>query len=125
MKSAPRKPNLDVPVAAEADEDDVDVGCVRLGDEDGVVQLNVGGKTFETLRSTVETNAVLTAYLKRAEANPSLCKNGAVFIDRDPEHFGVLLNHLRNKTEGLVSCLPSLLLLLLLLLWHWRRWFER
>ena len=74
----------------------------RHGVEDAVVTLDVGGTLFHTLRSTVACNEVLSDYVRRADANPALAKDGAVFVDRDPKHFGVLLNHLRNKTEGLV-----------------------
>eukprot|EP00750_Incisomonas_marina_P016833 INCI19588.1.p1 GENE.INCI19588.1~~INCI19588.1.p1 ORF type:complete len:253 (+),score=40.39 INCI19588.1:182-940(+) len=73
----------------------------RHGVEDAVVTLDVGGTLFHTLRSTVACNEVLSDYVRRADANPALAKDGAVFVDRDPKHFGVLLNHLRNKTEGL------------------------
>lgn len=81
----------------------------RHGFEDSVVTLNVGGALFHTLRSTVACNEVLSDYVRRVDANPALAMDGAVFVDRDPKHFGVLLNHLRNKTEGLVrgvSCMP-------------------
>jgi BTB/POZ domain len=73
---------------------------VRHGPGDGVVKLNVGGKEFLTLRSTVQSNAVLADYVSRAEANSEY--NGtAIFIDRDPTHFGMILTFLRNKMEGI------------------------
>jgi BTB/POZ domain len=72
----------------------------RHGPGDGVVKLNVGGKEFLTLRSTIQSNAVLADYVARAEANCEF-NGGAVFIDRDPTHFGVILTFLRNKTEGI------------------------
>ena len=72
---------------------------VRHGPGDGCVILNVGGKEFHTLRSTVNSNAVLADHVARAEANQEFTKNGAVFIDRDPEHFGFILKHLRNRME--------------------------
>jgi hypothetical protein len=73
---------------------------VRHGPGDGVIKLNVGGKEFLTLRSTVQSNAVLADYVSRAEANSEY--NGtAIFIDRDPTHFGMILTFLRNKMEGI------------------------
>lgn len=72
----------------------------RHGPGDGVVVLDVGGKPFKTLRSTVQSNRVLAAYVERAEANQEFV-GGAVFVDRDPKHFGLILNHLRNRVEGL------------------------
>jgi hypothetical protein len=73
---------------------------VRHGPGDGVIKLNVGGTEFVTLRSTVESNVVLSEYVARAQANgESLDKS--VFIDRDPQHFGLILAFLRNKIEGI------------------------
>lgn len=72
---------------------------VRHGSGDACITLNVGGKEFYTLRSTVNANAVLADHVARAEANKEVTKNGAVFIDRDPEHFCFVLKHLRNRTE--------------------------
>jgi BTB/POZ domain len=69
---------------------------------DAVITLNVGGKEFFTLRSTVASNQVLAEHVARAEANQEFTHGGrAVFIDRDPTHFPLILNHLRNKVSGL------------------------
>jgi hypothetical protein len=73
----------------------------RHGSGDGVLRLNVGGKEFITLRSTVNSNPVLFDRVASAEANTEVLHNGAVFIDRDPQHFGVILQHLRNRVEML------------------------
>lgn len=72
---------------------------IRHGPGDAVLTLNVGGKEFYTLRSTVGSNAVLADHVARAEANQEITKNGAVFIDRDPDHFHLILRHLRNRVE--------------------------
>eukprot|EP00959_Pyramimonas_sp_CCMP1952_P445761 9333001-Pyramimonas_sp.AAC.1 len=37
----------------------------------------------------------------KAAANKELTRDGAIFIDRSPEHFDLILAHLRNKAEGL------------------------
>ena len=71
----------------------------RHGPGDAVLTLNVGGKEFYTLRSTVNSNAVLADHVARAEANKEITKHGAVFIDRDPDHFHLILRHLRNRVE--------------------------
>ena len=74
----------------------------RHGTGDAVILLNVGGKEFSTLRSTVASNQVLAEYVARAEANQEfICGSAAVFVDRDPTYFPLILNHLRNKVEGL------------------------
>lgn len=72
---------------------------VRHGPGDACITLNVGGKEFYTLRSTVNSNSVLADHVARAEANKEITKNGAVFIDRDPDHFCFILRHLRNRME--------------------------
>ena len=71
----------------------------RHGSSDGVVHLNVGGKPFVTLRSTVQRSPVIARALERAESQASLRLGEAVFIDRDPEHFSTLLNHMRVSAE--------------------------
>mmetsp|Transcript_42525 Transcript_42525/g.77687 ORF Transcript_42525/g.77687 Transcript_42525/m.77687 type:complete len:236 (+) Transcript_42525:126-833(+) len=74
----------------------------RHGPSDGVITLNVGGKNFQTLRSTIAQNEVLMDHVVRAEANPEIITSGdhAIFIDRDPKHFGTILDYLRNKADG-------------------------
>lgn len=80
--------------------------CQRLGEGDQVVELNVGGKTFITLRSTVQCSPMLAEHLSAAQVHESLKTGNAVFVDRDPEHFATLLNYMRNYTAGvkLTAC---------------------
>ena len=68
-----------------------------LSARDGVIALNVSGKSFSLLRSTASLSPTLQRHLAAADDNTALLKDGAVFIDRDPELFGVVLTHLRNK----------------------------
>ena len=75
--------------------------AVRHGPGDAVLKLNIGGKEFTTLRSTVESNAVLHEYVMRAEANGELTNGNAFFIDRDPAQFGLILTYLRNRMDGI------------------------
>jgi hypothetical protein len=74
---------------------------VRHGRGDACITLNVCGTEFQTLRSTVNANAVLADHVARAEANKEMTRNGAVFIDRDPKNFSFILQHLRNRVEML------------------------
>ena len=72
-----------------------------------VVEINVGGTVFSTLRSTLvkkitypfEPNLVYASHLIEkminGEANCVKDRNGAIFIDRDPKLFAHLLNDLR------------------------------
>jgi hypothetical protein len=78
------------------------VCVVRHGEGDRVVTLNVGGKEFITLRSTIQNNPVLFNRVTQAEANQEFYK-GAVYIDRDPTYFHLILQHLRNRAD-LMSC---------------------
>ena len=54
---------------------------VRHGSGDGVVTLNVGGKEFITLRSTLQINPVLRDRVLRAEANQEFGPKASIFID--------------------------------------------
>jgi hypothetical protein len=71
---------------------------IRHGTGDGVVTLNVGGTEFITLRSTIQMNSVLHTRVLMAEANQEFTK-GAVFIDRAPTQFLLILQHLRNRAD--------------------------
>lgn len=62
----------------------------------------MGGKEFKTLRSTVQVNPVLRDHVLKAEANKELI-NEAVFIDRSPDHFGLILAHLRNVADSITT----------------------
>ena len=74
---------------------------VRHGVGDSIIILDVGGKEFKTLRSTIASNKVLSEIVQRVESNPDLINKGAIFVDRDPTHFGLILQYLRNKSEGI------------------------
>jgi BTB/POZ domain len=99
-------PSPTVTVAKEVNMP-VSKGClgeiVRHGAGDACVTLNVGGKEFTTLRSTINANAVLAEHVARAEYNPTISTGSTAkriaFIDRDPDHFNYILRHLRNRAE--------------------------
>ncbi|CAK9066490.1 unnamed protein product [Durusdinium trenchii] len=85
--------------------DEVELICLpnavdRYGTGDAVVKLSVSGTKFLTLRSTLAHSPVLDAIVTSAIHNEELSNDGAIFIDRDPKHFPVILNHLRSKAEG-------------------------
>lgn len=89
-----------VETRAELQEQQILGDIVRHGKGDGVVTLDVGGKLFKTLRSTLQINPVLRDRVVKAEANNELT-NGAIFIDRDPAQFGLILSHLRNVADSI------------------------
>mmetsp|Transcript_15579 Transcript_15579/g.28315 ORF Transcript_15579/g.28315 Transcript_15579/m.28315 type:complete len:260 (-) Transcript_15579:938-1717(-) len=69
----------------------------RHGPKDGMIVLNVGGTEFQTLKSTVALNPVLAEHLSRMKPGEN-----SIFIDRDPTHFGIILQYLRNRMDGIV-----------------------
>ncbi|KAG7343516.1 BTB/POZ domain containing protein [Nitzschia inconspicua] len=60
---------------------------LRHGPGDGVITLNVGGKEFKTLQSTMQQSTVLCETVARAQANGEVLDQKVVFVDRDPTHF--------------------------------------
>ncbi|CAB4063884.1 KCTD3 [Lepeophtheirus salmonis] len=65
---------------------------------DEIVDLNVGGTSFSTSKSTLTSipdtffSALISDRLTSARD-----KNGAIFIDRDPDLFKIILNYLRTR----------------------------
>ena len=80
----------------------------RHGPGYGFIILNVGGKNFQTLRSTIAQNEVLMDHVVYAESNAEIITSGdhAIFTDQDSKHFGTILEYLRNKANG-VYIYPS------------------
>lgn len=65
-----------------------------------IVKLNVGGEQFQTTETTLQLSgpeSFFTRILLNPNSNDQL-EDGAYFIDRDPEGFRVILNHLRGYT---------------------------
>ena len=61
--------------------------------------LNVGGKRFETSRQTltsVPDTYLASMFSGRFELAPD-AEDGSYFIDRDPKHFNLVLNYLRDS----------------------------
>ncbi len=68
--------------------------------DDDIIPLNVGGKKFTTTRSTlcqVEGSLLATMFSGRWEDGVKRDKDGAVFFDFNPKHFGYILEYLRTK----------------------------
>ncbi|CAD7926894.1 unnamed protein product [Amoebophrya sp. A25] len=72
-----------------------------------IVDLNVGGVTFETSKATLckQPGSYLDALLSGRE-HVGRDRNGRIFIDRDSESFRTILNYLRGSTDSAVP-LPS------------------
>ncbi|CAL5229386.1 g12700 [Coccomyxa viridis] len=68
---------------------------------DAILTLNVGGKKFTSSRSTVCKDPYsMLARMFNADWHMKNRKDdkGRIFIDRDPQHFGLILNFLRDGT---------------------------
>jgi hypothetical protein len=104
---------------------EVDTRRVELGREvsamqqhkeaqEGRVELNIGGYRFETSVQTLRRvpHTFFDAYFSGRYAQ-DVCNDGSIFVDRDGEHFGHILEYLR---DGVVSVAeagarPSVILL--------------
>jgi hypothetical protein len=64
------------------------------------IKLNVGGKIFTTSLSTLtmENNTFFSSMFSE-EFNTQPDEDGEYFIDRNPEHFHLILDYLRNPTK--------------------------
>ncbi|KAK9787874.1 hypothetical protein WJX73_003490 [Symbiochloris irregularis] len=70
-----------------------------MGPGPNIITLNVGGNKFCTSRNTLEREpgSMLGRMFSGEFANNTDSK-GRVFVDRDPKHFGLILNYLRDGT---------------------------
>ena len=72
-----------------------------MGPGDGIITINVGGKEFKTLQSTIQASPVLCETIERARQHNEVIDQKTIFVDRDPTHFPLILTYLRNKAEGI------------------------
>ena len=79
---------------------------VMGGGSDVIVDVNVGGQVFTTLRTTL--CAISGSFLEAifSGRHKTLLRNGAVFIDRSPKYFELILDWLRSPTPARVAHLP-------------------
>jgi N-acetylneuraminic acid mutarotase len=69
--------------------------------QEGRVELNIGGRRFETSVRTLRRvpHTFFDAYFSGRYAQ-DVCDDGSIFVDRDGEHFGHILEYMR---DGMVS----------------------
>lgn len=67
----------------------------RRGLGDDIVTVVVGDKEFKTLKSTLQESPIIWDAIQSAEEQSS----STIFLDRDPKHFPMILQYLRNKVE--------------------------
>lgn len=74
---------------------------VRIQNADGLAVIDVGGREFKTLVSTLACRKE-SLFFEMLKANTRGGENVTrLFIDRDPKHFRLILNFLRQGTEVL------------------------
>ena len=71
-----------------------------------IIKLNVGGKKFTTLKSTLLKckNSYLADLLEKEKDKIIYDENKAVFIDRNPKYFEFIIEYLRT---GFMEALPQ------------------
>lgn len=67
---------------------------ISLNEDQIIVDLNVGGKRFSTLKSTLQTNES-QRFFEHLDQFP-LDHSRAYFIDRNPIYFSIVLDYLRS-----------------------------
>ena len=102
------KKQLDIRVAAIEN-------AIQDCSEDKLISLNIGGKVFQTLKSTVSNISPFFANLFSDEWKDSgrktiRDKDGNIFIDRSPQYFEHLLDWSRNggDTEDLINIIQEI-----------------
>lgn len=60
-----------------------------------VVELNIGGTVFKTKKYTLTKINGFWKTLVTTEAPIKIDETGAIFVDRSPKHFGIILNFMR------------------------------
>ena len=71
---------------------------MKDGDMEDIVTVDVGGTEFKTLMSTLKkSDTMLRLFCGEEIRNVAKVKSGTIFIDRDPKHFPIILNYLRDQ----------------------------
>lgn len=73
---------------------------------DTIVDVNVGGKVFTTLQATL--CSISGSFLEAifSGRHKTLTRDGAIFIDRNPKYFELILDWLRSPTTARAESLP-------------------
>ncbi|CAL2033956.1 unnamed protein product [Caenorhabditis brenneri] len=70
----------------------------------GIVKLNIGGTIFQTTRSTLTKFDGFFKTMFETNVPVTTDNFGAFFIDRDPTHFRLILNFMRDGDVELPTC---------------------
>ena len=76
-----------------------------------ILRFNVGGRLYSILKTTFPTDSVFFKwFVSHSKSIPfTVDKDGAYFVDRDPDSFGIILNYFRLRKAGQLweACLPK------------------
>uniref|UniRef100_A0A1I7TGT0 BTB domain-containing protein n=1 Tax=Caenorhabditis tropicalis TaxID=1561998 RepID=A0A1I7TGT0_9PELO len=75
-----------------------------MSSENRIVKLNVGGTQFQTSKSTLIKTDGFFKTLLETEVPVIEDESGAIFIDRDPTHFRLILNFMRDGHVKIPKC---------------------
>jgi hypothetical protein len=80
---------------------EIDAMQTQQEQQEGRVELNIGGHRFQTSVQTLRRvpHTFFDAYFSGRYAQ-DVCVDGSIFVDRDGEHFGYVLEYMR---DGVVS----------------------
>jgi hypothetical protein len=81
----------------EKEQEAIDAISVLKSMQENTVQLDVGGYKVETTRETL--SRIPSKFSKFQREIKTKGNTPTYFIDRDPKHFGFILNYLRNNGE--------------------------
>jgi hypothetical protein len=72
--------------------------------QEGHVEVNIGGRRFETSVQTLRRvpHTFFDAYFSGRYAQ-DVCADGSIFVDRDGEHFGHVLEYMRDGVVSVAS----------------------
>jgi hypothetical protein len=72
--------------------------------QEGRVELSLGGRRFETSVQTLRRvpHTFFDAYFSGLYAQ-DVCNDGSIFVDRDGEHFGNVLEYMRDGVETVAA----------------------
>ncbi|KAF1767546.1 hypothetical protein GCK72_007505 [Caenorhabditis remanei] len=88
--------DLDQPILAELLEKGFDLYSTLKMASGNIVKLDIGGTIFKTTKSTLTRFDGMLKVMIETEIPVEKDESGCIFVDRDPTHFRLILNFLRD-----------------------------
>ncbi|XP_052070113.1 serrate RNA effector molecule homolog [Mytilus californianus] len=100
-------PKLDRTVVMSTSAAQVETFLQTLQDtQENIITLNIGGLRFETSKTTLRADPSCVFALMLQPLSPFRPSKNVYFFDRDPAHFKIILNYLRNNCNVEKRYLP-------------------